>query len=427
MNFYELKTKLFNHLNQLINLYNSNPTDILEIKYNVALGVYEKINYMYDEQSIRLYLDEILKKSISLEDEYNKLRVEYENETNPVLKSKRLKELNKCGARISGYNEMYNICYEFFTKSASLSTTQSSGATKKVAPVTPVTNPNVKLDAKKSSTTINANFPNADSKLSDKIIKLLEHYYDLDKNTTEAKRLQEEIYRLRIQREEQFKLLYGNRYRVFISEIESIENIAAMSVTKGFESRQLDCSTYISELRKTINAINEYHFIDELQIRKYYRRDNNLSDGSNDTKFYKSYRNFLRKFYVLIKSLFADRNVVFDVDGEKISTDDFLSYLKTCNLDGDFSVYKSKFSSTMIGNKAPDKYSYNYSLSFLNKCINSLCELVKSKIKDGKVSFVDDEPTKKDYITSRDKKLKEIYMQKLTGALEIKANNHERI
>ena len=185
--------------------------------------------------------------------------------------------------------------------------------------------------------------------------------------------------------------------------------MAAMTPVEGFKPYDLEIGSYILELRNTINAINEYHFIDELQIKKFYKKDNSVSDGINDNKYYKKYSNFIRKFHVLINALFKDRSIDFEVDSETISTDDFLAYLSTCNLDGDFSVYKKKFTGSNIGTLKADKKRYNESLMYLNKCITALCDLARKEALGRKIIVVDKEAVKSDIIKDRDKKLQDIY------------------
>ena len=166
--------------------------------------------------------------------------------------------------------------------------------------------------------------------------------------------------------------------------------------------------------------------MNELQIKKYYKKDNSVSEGINENKFFKKYNNFLRKFHVLIGSLFKSREVTFDVDGIEVSSEDLIAYLGTCNLDGDFSVYKRKFNGTLIGTEEASRKKYNETLLFLNKCINSLCELAKKKLSSGKLNIVDKEMTKDDIIKKRNAKFNEIYYLKKSGRLDSGEGAYER-
>ncbi len=406
MTISDMKQELFDYYIRIQNQYLSNKNEEkYRIKYVIISKIYKTISSMNDEMSINSYLIEIKNNSLSYRKLYDELLPKYSKETNISIKNSIAKQLNEYAARISLYNEVYNIIKKCFVRNIKSSTTK-------------VNNSVVKTQKSK--------FENEDTIISDRIIDLLEKYNDLDKNTTEAKRIIEEVYNLRVQRENKFKELYGRDYRVFISELESIENIASVSFKERFKEKELDSNEFISELRNTINAINEYYFIDVLRIKKYYKHNNDLSDGNNLNKFFKKYNNYLRKFRVLISSLFNNRQIVFKVNENDITTDDLLAYLETCNLDGDYSVYKGKFSGSFIGNEEANKKKYIETLVFLNICINSLCDLVKDKLNNRKINIVDKEMVFDDFIKKRNDKLKEIYSLKQSGSLDSKEKSYER-
>ncbi len=365
LNGYAIKVQNEYYANKSVSKY--------RIKYLIVVKIYENIMSLNDEKSIKEYLKILLDNSNKCRTIYDDLYKKYSNEKNIEEKSKLLKQLNEHAFRINAYNECYNIISKHFTKKDELN--------------------------------------NEDTITSDKIISLLEKYNEMDKNTSEANSLLKEIYDIRVNRENEFKELHGDNYRVYISELESLENMASMMNTEEFKTRELNSNDYILELRDTINAINEYYFINELKIKKYYKNNNNISDGNNNNKFYKKYNNYLRKYRVLISSLFGSSNIEFEVDGQKITTDDLLSYLATCNLDGDLSVYKNKFLGVQIGTENTDKNKYIESLVFLNKCINTLCNIAEKKSKNKVIKIIDKEPIKKDIITKRNNKLREIYLQ----------------
>lgn len=398
MNIYNMRKELHSYAINVQNEYYANRNvNKYRIKYLIVVKIFENIMSLNDEKSIKDYLNMLLENSNKCKKIYDDLYSKFNKETNNEEKTKILKELNEYVARLNAYNESYNIISKYF----------------KVSLVIPKQEVSKKEEQPKKET-----LTNDDTSISNTIIGLLEKYNDLDKNTTEAKRVLEQIYNLRLEREKKFKNLYGLNYRAYVSSLESIENMAAMTPNEGFKPNYLEIASYVLELRNTINAINEFYFIDELQIKKFYKKNNSISDGNNENKYFKKFNNYIRKFHVLISSLFTGRSINFEVDGETISTDDFLSYLSTCNLDGDFSVYKKKFVGSKIGTLNADKKRYNESLMFLNKCINALCEIARKEAGDKKIIVVDKEVVKSDLIKERDKQLKDIYVMS-----QIQANN----
>ncbi len=426
MNIEAMKKELFEYMVKIYNEYLANKTvNKYKIKYLTVYRIYYDIDALKDETSIRTYAHNLFGMSKTTRTTYDSLYSRYSKETNPTLKQKLLIELNECGAKLNGYNESYNIVNKHLNKKV---TVTPSFPVKKETPSAPVkkeTPVKKEKPVKKEEPTPASDLTSDDTVISDKIIGLLERCNDLDKNTSEAKKILEEIYRLRVEREEKFKELYGDQYKVFISELESYENMASNMPSEGFKQREIDSGSYILELRTALNAINEYHFMNELQIKKYYKKDNNLSDGLNNNRNFKKYNNFLRKFHVLIKSLFGTKEVIFKVDNIEVSSEDLLAYLGTCNLDGDYSVYKNKFNGAFIGTEDTNRKKYIETLTFLKKCIDSLCEEAKKKLKD-KITITDTEMTKEDIIKKRNKRLKEIYYLKSSGRLDNRGVAHER-
>ena len=413
MNIDNLKKELFQYTVKTQREYTENRTiSKYRAKYLIVFKIYHDINALNDEKSIRAYVQDLIVMSKNIQKEYNLLFEKYSKETNPERKSKLVTDLNECAFKLNAYNETSNIINKHLALNKSF--TEVKPTIRENA--TPV-------ETKKENKPL---LQNDDTILSDKIISLLEQYNELDRNTTEAQKIAEEVYRLRVERENKFKELYGIHYRVFISELESFENMISILPSEPFKTRELDSGNFILELRTAINAINEYHFINELQIKKYYKKDNSLSDGLSEVRYFKKYNNFLRKYHVLISSLFGSREVLFKVDDDTISSEDLISYLGTCNLDGDFSVYKKKFSGSSIGVEEATKKKYIDTLTFLNKCIRSLCSLAESRIKDGKIDFIDKETVKSDIIKKRNTRLNEIYYLKESGKLDSGEFTYER-
>ncbi len=76
-----------------------------------------------------------------------------------------------------------------------------------------------------------------------------------------------------------------------------------------------------------------------------------------------------------------------------------------------------------IGTQNTDKSKYIESLVFLNRCINSLCDLAQKKSKNKIIKVIDREPTKKDIIKQRNSKLKEIYFESMVNRSKNKGIN----
>lgn len=428
MNIEKMKTELFQYAVKVQKeCLDHGSTGKYRTKYLIVNKIYREVLALKDEKSIRAYAQELFNMSKTIKAEYDKLYERYSNETKKEVKASLVKEVNDCAYKLNAYNETYNIINSYLPKIIATPKKRDLNPPKMETPVTktvPLTR--METTPKKESMPTNSSLLNEDTILSDKIISLLERYNDLDKNSPEALKIQAQVYTLRLNRENKYRELYGNQYRIFISEIESFENMASMMPSEGFKPREVDSNNYILELRTAINAINEYHFMNELQIKKYYKKDNSVSEGINENKFFKKYNNFLRKFHVLIGSLFKSREVTFDVDGIEVSSEDLIAYLGTCNLDGDFSVYKRKFDGSLIGTEEANRKKYNETLLFLNKCINSLCELAKKKLSSGKINIVDKEMTKDDIIKKRNAKFNEIYYLKKSGRLDSGEGAYER-
>ena len=390
-----IKNELLDYVNKLRSEYLINKGQTkYEIKFTIANEIYNDFNVLNDKKSIIEYMNKLLEKSNSINKDYQKIYSDYLKETNNDKKRILIVRINELGAKLNAYNESYNIIYNNINKKIKPS--------KKEENVTPIKSKSIEPDK-------NEQVLNEDILISDKIIELLEKYYNLDSNSSEAKNILSQIYDLREKREDKFKNLFGDNYRVLITNLESIENMASMTPKEGFKPYELDSNAYIFELRNTINAINEYYFLEQLYIKKYYKSNSGISDIEKQNKYYKKYTNYLRKFHVLISSLFGSNNIEFSVLDSTISSNDLLSYLATCNLDGDYSVYKSKFENYKIGAEEADKKKYMESLTFLNKCINSLSNKAFEKL-DGKIiKIIDKEIVFKDVIDERNRKLNEIY------------------
>lgn len=260
--------------------------------------------------------------------------------------------------------------------------------------------------SQKSTSEINE-LNNEDIVLSSKIISLLEKLNQMDQNTTEAQKIKEAIFTLREQRENKYRILYGENCWNFISSIESYENRIALAPQNKLADKKVSSEEYLSKLKEIIKAINEYNFINQSKNRKYYQYDKNLSNGKNESNFYKKYQLYQRMYNVLIKSLFNDE-FNLNKDGSDISKDDILSYLTTWNLNRDYNAFKEKYSGTNLGNI--DKKTYEANCDYLYECLNYLYNQAKTKLNGNSIVLKDTEPTKEDLINSRNKLFKQMYL-----------------
>ena len=379
----------------------------VKIKYLTLGEIYDSIKKKNNESELKEFAEYLVEQSNKYRQVYDKKLALYEKENDPTLRNDRVRELNDLVARINAYNVAYNIINKYLNlKDVYKETKKTSRREEKITPkkVAPKPVSNAKEEPKIEETVTFTPSSDEDKDISNRIIYLLQKDRETDEENTEYRK---QLYELRVQREEKLKDVIPN-YRVVLTELESIENMISISSNQTINEMNLDKMAYIKELRSTINAINEYHFAHQLQIRKYFKNDPYASLKKNDNDFYKKYHYYVRKFHVLINSLFGTNNISFKLEDKLITTDDLIAYLGTCNLDGDYSVYKTKFEEDRIGTIDTSKKTYESTLKFLNDCITKVCNIASGQIGDKKIKLVDNEPTRNDLIEKRDLRLSQI-------------------
>ena len=354
----------------------------MQAKFLLVADLFKRLLKMNNEESIRSYLKTILDEVSALEDEYNPMLQEYNKTKDKSLISK----LNEMGRKISGYNEVINVINKYLYKKTEVK--EEPKAEVKEEPT--VVAPKAPEVSKKEEKVSADDFVFNEVKRSDKIIALLRELKGLDKNTSEAASLNKQIYDLRVKREE----LITERLGMItdINELESVENRIVNTSDKPVSDYEADKNRYVQELRSTINAINEYYFLDVTKVSKHYPYDNNVSDGINDSKRLERFMFYINRFNSLIISLYGTKDFNIDVNGEKVSIDNILSYLETCNLSGGYIDFKSKFKESKIGTRTIDRKSYEEELSFVKECINRLCVMSMNKIGEGNITIKDCSP-----------------------------------
>ena len=354
----------------------------MQAKFLLVADLFKRLLKMNNEESIRSYLKTILDEVSALENEYNPMLQEYNKTKDKSLISK----LNEMGRKISGYNEVINVINKYLYKKTEVK--EEPKAEVKEEPT--VVAPKAPEVSKKEEKVSADDFVFNEVKRSDKIIALLRELKGLDKNTSEAASLNKQIYDLRVKREE----LITERLGMItdINELESVENRIVNTSYKPVSDYEADKNRYVQELRSTINAINEYYFLDVTKVSKHYPYDNNVSDGINDSKRLERFMFYINRFNSLIISLYGTKNFNIDVNGEKVSIDNILSYLETCNLSGGYIDFKSKFKESKIGTRTIDRKSYEEELSFVKECINRLCVMSMNKIGEGNITIKDCSP-----------------------------------
>ena len=354
----------------------------MQAKFLLVADLFKRLLKMNNEESIRSYLKTILDEVSALENEYNPMLQEYNKTKDKSLVSK----INETGRKISGYNEVINVINKYLYKKAEVKEEPKAEVKEESTVVAPKA-PEVSKNEEKVSAD---DFVFNEVKRSDKIIALLRELKGLDKNTSEAASLNKQIYDLRVKREE----LITERLGMItdINELESVENRIVNTSYKPVSDYEADKNRYVQELRSTINAINEYYFLDVTKVSKHYPYDNNVSDGINDSKRLERFMFYINRFNSLIISLYGTKNFNIDVNGEKVSIDNILSYLETCNLSGGYIDFKSKFKESKIGTRTIDRKSYEEELSFVKECINRLCVMSMNKIGEGNITIKDCSP-----------------------------------
>ena len=296
--------------------------------------------------------DDLINESKNLENKYKELLNDYNNQDDEKLKSQLAKIVNSYVYKIDAYNKTYNII-----------------------------NNNLK--------------DNDDNSLeySNKIINLIINNKE-DNNY--------EIYRLNDERRTRLIDMFGSNVIKYITKLESLEQLIARVSNDIIEPYKIDKKTYIASLKDTINAINDYYYLDT-KNSKYYKKSDDL--------YIHRFNLYVRKYHSLIKSLFKNEFHIIETEYGKISTNELLNYLEIYNIDGIYEVFISKNKGRVIGNNELNKKDYLDNIEMINKYINKLIEDANIKFKTKNITIVDNN-SREELINERNELLKEIYLLK---------------
>ena len=377
------------------NAFFAEPNNLkLKHRYITIGEIYKKLLTKNNENDIRAYLSEILKTSKELEGTYRDLYTKYKS--NQISVS--AKSLNELAYKINAYVESIKLINKHLPK-------------QKAVEVSPTN-----IDKKTSDESI---------ALSDEIIALLDKQNNLDINSKEAKDISKKVFDLIEGRKDRYIKLLGPTCIKELNELESLEIRISKSNNRKMLPLELNKSNYAAYLMNCINAVNEYCFVDYLDVKDYFKNDNNISDEKNKERFGLKFQAYYRRFNCIIHSIFNCTPIEFEVDGEMINSDDLLSYLSIYNLKGGFDVFKSKNNKLNIGNNNINKKDYDESVEYINKCIKALLDLCKKNVKD-KIVVSDITPSRDDLIELRNKKLTQINNMVIRRKAEIRGGVHAR-
>ena len=219
-------------------------------------------------------------------------------------------------------------------------------------------------------------------------------------NSTNDENLLKEIYEAKMGRRKSLVLKFGEDIIDKLNSLESLEGRIAVTNLEHEKSYPINKNEFESVLKDTIKAINEYHFIN-YKNSNYYVVNENLSELENERVFLNRYKAYLRKFSNIISSIYKNNYTILNYDGNKISTDNLISYLSLYNLDGDYEEFKLSTKNKKINNKNLTKSEYNYEIKFIKNCINALCKDSISKIKDNYILINDNLDDRVDLISKR--------------------------
>ncbi len=247
----------------------------------------------------------------------------------------------------------------------------------------------------KSVTLINTSYSN------DIILKLMKC------NNNHNDSLLHEIYDLKERRRNVSIIKYNKDILLDLTLLESLEyRISRINDNKA-DSYTLNKKDYRKSLLESINAINDYNFL-EFKTSKYYKKNDSISEEENSKIFSNKYFNYIKKYYNLINSITNNKVIILDVDGKKISTDNLLSYLTIYNLDSNYDIFKENLNNKKINNNDFIKEEYMNQIKYINDCIKYLCNYTLDRIKNDSVLIVDSTKDKDDLVYERDEIINKI-------------------
>ena len=354
----------------------------IKIKYQVLSVLFNDLKKINTESELRTYLSRINIEVIRFEEEYNRNLDKYKKDKESSVDRKTLnnevRELNILAAQIDSYNKVINNINKFL---------------KSLVKETP-------KETKRN--------------ISDEIIEKLEKYNKMDKKTSEAKKLNLQIFNLREQREQEIKSKVGYDGVKILFEIESLEEVASRSNKEKDEDYSLDAAGFNRQLKNLIYAYNEYYFLDKrlpfFVGQTNYKYDNNKTDGQNEVSFKKKFNIINRRLKNMIVSLFGSEEVEINVNGNKISFNDFLSYLTRYNILGGYTLFEVKNKERKLGNEDINKKMFDDNNRLVIDTMNELCKMCLSKIGNSTIKIEDHQKVQSDYKKEIELKYKELQL-----------------
>ena len=246
---------------------------------------------------------------------------------------------------------------------------------------------------------------------SDQIIDLLKKYNN-EKDKSKKEELNMKIFDLVLEREKKVKDKYGIDGVKILFEIESLEKVIAINdnIEKDYT---LDANGYEKKIWDLIYSINEYNFRDKKNhyfINKtYYEYNKDLTEEENEEMFYNKYISNINSFNNLIESLFNTKSLNLIVNNDyNVTSKDVLNYLTNYNIQGGYSLFKSKFENARVGNEIVSKKIYYENVELINHAIISLCANAKILLGDKKVTITSHQKTDSELLKELKSKYKEL-------------------
>ena len=408
---FDMKTKIYNYLIAI----KDNPET--QDEFIVANSLYSEIVKFTSYEEIRTYYNKLYNEALNHVEykEYNKLMVDLKDEKDKTRRTVIHDRLKVLVRRINGRHNVLTFIDEYIKKVTKGTVTKKSvKPQEKTSVVKPVQNkpqvtaqqskPKVNTDdlpapiteTKEEKKPVNSNDPlNNYINFSTNIIRLLDRYNSLDKNTSEALKVRMKINDALDKREQSLVAKFGDVVMINLSVIESLEErISRLPLNDNTKPYEMTSEQYNKELKNIISRINDYDFYGINS--EYFVKDNSKSDGVNESKLLKEREQLVRRFHNMIESLYGKDTAFEGLDGVKI--EDIIPMLSTCNLNGGFKEFKKCFKDKKIGSENISKEMYEERFKKLNLYIDLLCTTSSEKIsKNGnKVIISNHQKTRKD-------------------------------
>lgn len=363
-----IKSELFKLLSsEKESIYSSkNDTEKREhnFKYNIYNDYYmllrknDSFSYVFDLK------DEILKNVLEVEKHYKELLGKYSKTKDIDEKNNMVVFINEDAFKIDCLNNIYNII-----------------------------NRNIRTN--------NSDYTNTSNEIITLISKL-----NTEKNKDKIRNIEEKIYNLREER----RVLLSSKSESYlikqICELESIEERIA-SIQEYDSVIKFSKKEFLNTLKETIQAINEYYFLD-YKKSKHYKEDKTLSKEENAMYINMQFDNYVNRYYSLISTAFNDNFHIVGKKDIRMSTDDLINYLAIYNLDRNYEIFRSKNKNRLIGNKDINKTDYDKKVDVLSYIVSNLIQECSVKIKTKEVNVTDSRSDKNALYALRDKKIIEI-------------------